>query len=266
MPRDLSDVLHYFGPELAAPKGSRGRFAAPEPKRRAAPTALQIVGVPIGDRDVVRAALTWNLAVEAARLGARALVLTPENAHSSPLWPHSGSGPLGVELRSTLARDLENLGVEARAIASEKGRGPAEGGLVFVGIPPDWLESAAGESPLLRWSLLFSSSRTSDLKDTLRTARTILERQPEGRVGVTIHGAQCRSEAENAFMRLARAARRSLPRDLSSYGLLVDDLHVYRAIVAQRPIGLSHPQSPAARALRDVAELLLGDTGEKRLG
>ena len=266
MARDLSDVLHYFGPELAAPKGSRGRFAAPETERSAAPSALQIVSVPIGDRDVVRAALTWNLAVEVARLGARAVVLSPENSHSSPLWPHFGSGPLGVELRSTLARDLENLAVEARAVASEKSRGPSEGGLVFVGIPPDWLESTAGESPLLRWSLLFSSSRTSDLKDTLRITRTILKRQPEARIGVTIHGAQRRSEAETAFIRLARAARRNLRCDLCSYGLLVDDLHVYRAIVAQRPIGLAHPQSPAARALRDVAELLLGDAREKRLG
>jgi MinD-like ATPase involved in chromosome partitioning or flagellar assembly len=46
---------------------------------------------------------------------------------------------------------------------------------------------------------------------------------------------------------------------VQSYGLLVDALHVYRAIVAQRPIGLAHPQSPAARALRDVAQLLLTD-------
>ena len=264
MPRDLSDVLHYFGPELAEPKGSKGRFAAPAPA--ATPSALRVVSVPIGGRDVVRAALTWNLAVEVSRLGARALILSPEVAHYSPLWPHSGSGPLGVELRPTLASDLESLALEASAIAVEKSSGPTEGGLVFVGIPPDWLESTPAESTLLCWSLLFSSSRTSDLKETLKIARTILERQPNGQVGVTIHGAQCRSEAETAFMRLARAARRSLPRDVCSYGLLVDDLHVYRAIVAQRPIGLSHPQSPAARALRDVAELLLGDAGEKRLG
>ena len=33
----------------------------------------------------------------------------------------------------------------------------------------------------------------------------------------------------------------------------------HRAIVARRPIGLEHPQSPAARALRDVARLVLED-------
>jgi MinD-like ATPase involved in chromosome partitioning or flagellar assembly len=55
-------------------------------------------------------------------------------------------------------------------------------------------------------------------------------------------------------------ALRHLSAKLLSYGLLVDDLHVYRAIVSGRPVGLEHPQSPAARALRDVARLLLEDT------
>ena len=259
-------MLHYFGPELAAPEGSRGRFAPPAPKPANTASALPVIGVPIGDRDVVRAALTWNLAVEVARLGARALVLSPEAALASPLWPHSGSGPLGVELRPTLASNPESLALEAAQAAAERSPGPTEGGLVFVGIPPAWLDAMPRESPLLRWSLLFSSSGTSDLKETLKVANTILERQNGGRVGITIHGAQSRSEAETAFLRLARAARRSLPGDLTSYGLLVDDLQVYRAIVAQRPIGLAHPQSPAARALRDVANLLLGDAQEKSDG
>jgi MinD-like ATPase involved in chromosome partitioning or flagellar assembly len=51
-----------------------------------------------------------------------------------------------------------------------------------------------------------------------------------------------------------------------SYGLLVDDLHIYRASVAHRPIGLEHPQSRAARALRDVAQLLLDDAQDPGLG
>ena len=76
---------------------------------------------------------------------------------------------------------------------------------------------------------------------------------------MTIHGARRISDAERAFDRLADVASRHLRRTPVSYGLLVDDLHVYRAIVARRPIGLEHPQSPAARALRDVAQLVLED-------
>ena len=44
------------------------------------------------------------------------------------------------------------------------------------------------------------------------------------------------------------------------------DLHLYRAIIAGRPIGLAHPQSPAARALADVARLLLQDLQEAGRG
>ena len=44
-----------------------------------------------------------------------------------------------------------------------------------------------------------------------------------------------------------------------SYGVLLEDLQVYRALTQRRPIGLSAPQSRPARALRDVARLLLED-------
>jgi len=37
---------------------------------------------------------------------------------------------------------------------------------------------------------------------------------------------------------------------------LVEDLDVFRAIVAQQPIGRAHPNSLAARALRETAKLV----------
>ena len=243
------------------PSRTRPKAGLPEKKPRpgSQPPSPQIVGVPIGDRDVVRAAFTWNLAVEVARLGGHALVISPDDVSPSPLWPQAGAGPLGVELRPTLATDLKSLDQAARE-ASAGTRGGAEGGLTFVRIPPLWLNAGWKDCALLRWTLLFTSSKTSDLQDTLKTARAIVQKQPQARVGITIHGAERRAEAETAFARLAQAARKNLGHDVQSYGLLVDDLHVYRAIVAQRPIGLAHPQSPAARALRDVAQLLLTDT------
>ena len=258
MPRNLADVLHHFGPELAKPDVPEGGLAQKKPRPSPRPSSPQIVGVPIGDRDVVRAAFTWNLAVEVARLGGDALVISPDDVSPSPLWPQAGAGPLGVELRPTLAKDLKSLDQIAREAAAGA-RGGAEGGLIFVRIPPLWLNAGWEDCALLRWTLLFTSSKTSDLQDALKTARAIVQKQSQARVGITIHGAECRAEAETAFARIAQAARKNLGHDVQSYGLLVDALHVYRAIVAQRPIGLAHPQSPAARALRDVAQLLLTD-------
>ncbi|MBY0399611.1 hypothetical protein K2X89_04905, partial [Myxococcota bacterium] len=73
-------------------------------------------------------------------------------------------------------------------------------------------------------------------------------------------------EARESFDELARRCRERLGVGLSSYGLLTDELDVYRAIAAGRPIGDSHPHSPAARALRDVARLIYEDARSRVLG
>jgi hypothetical protein len=78
-------------------------------------------------------------------------------------------------------------------------------------------------------------------------------------VGVTIHGVRSIDEARGAFYALVSALEPELRERLVSYGLLLDDLDVYRAIVNRRPVGVIHPQSRAARALADVARLLLSD-------
>ena len=286
MTRNLADVLDYFLPPKKNSGPADSRQSTPDPQPQApdpdAPTRphrartrregeeplqlLPILALPIGDRDVVRAAFTWNLAVEIARLGGRARVLTPDPDDPSPLWPEPGMGPLGTELMPVVADDLGSLYRIALESAVMRPRDREEkGGVVFVRVPPAWLLKPGEGAPLLRWSLLFSSSRTNDLKESYGLSKLILGAQPEARVGVTIHGAQSRREAEAAFNRLARTTEKGIGQNLLSYGLLVDDLHVYRAIVAQRPIGLAHPQSPAARALRDVARMLLEDAGSPNL-
>ena len=83
--------------------------------------------------------------------------------------------------------------------------------------------------------------------------------EPGAEVGVTLHGVESVAEARPAFGRLAGRFEAELGRPLRSFGLLLDDLLVYRAVVERRPVVLSHPQSLAARALADVARLLLGD-------
>jgi hypothetical protein len=127
-------------------------------------------------------------------------------------------------------------------------------------VPPAWLEGAGDARALLRWVLLLSAGDAHDLLETYALAKAVLRRSPDARVGVAIHGAQRVAEAAQAFGRLAGATARHLGHSVVSYGLLVDDLHVYRGIVARRPIGLEHPQSRAARSLRDVARMLLEDS------
>lgn len=268
MPRDLGDVLHYFLPEPESADDEirpLQRDGAPPVRIEAAlPAALPLLALPVADRDVVRAALVWNLAVEIARLGGRVSLVTRRSATTPLLWPEPGRGPLGSEVVHASADDLVSLRCAALDIAVAQAAAAREGGVVLLCLPPGWLRATA-EASLLRWFLLFSTAERRDLMATYGLAKALIQRDRDACVGVTIHGARRVGDAERAFGRLADVASRHLQRSPVSYGLLVDDLHVYRAIVARRPIGLEHPQSPAARALRDVARLVLEDARKTAL-
>lgn len=266
MPRDLEDVLDYLLPgapsavPAAESRVTPGRDTVPDARTRSSrPAALPILALPIGDRDVVRAAFAWNLAVEIARLGASATLLAPSESNSAPLWPPPGRGPIGAEFVLVQTGNLQQLNHAALDIAVSRAADSSDGGVVLVRVPLDWIRGACDSRALLRWVLLFASPEPRDLQEAYGLAKCVLRSGAPSRVGITIHGARRIREAERAFGRLAATALRHLQHSVVSYGLLVDDLQVYRAIVARRPIGLEHPQSRAARALRDVAWLVLED-------
>jgi hypothetical protein len=287
LPRKLEDVLDYFLPEAGAPSSVLRSNAHPgdEPKRtnrphsdwnpgstpaprtRAErPAALPIIALPIGDRDVVHAAFAWNLVVEVARLGANATLIAPADSAATSLWPPSGRGPVGAQLELVHATNLRELNRAALDTAVSRAADAKNGGVILARVPPAWLNGASEGRALLRWVLLFAATEPEGLRETYRLAKRVVRVGPTPRIGITIHGARRIEDAERAFSRLADTAQRHLGHSVVSYGLLVDDLHIYRAIVAHRPIGLEHPQSRAARALRDVAGLLLDDAQDHALG
>ncbi len=287
MPRKLEDVLDYFLPGVGAPSSVLRANARPgeDPKRTnhprsewnpgstpnprtrtERPAALPIIALPIGDRDVVHAAFAWNLVVEAARLGANATLLAPADPAAASLWPPSGRGPVGARLELVRAANLRELNRAALDAAVSRAADAKNGGVILARVPPAWLNGASEGRALLRWVLLFAATEPESLRETYGLAKRVVRVGPTPRIGITIHGARRIEEAERAFSRLADTAQRHLGHSVVSYGLLVDDLHIYRAIVAHRPIGLEHPQSRAARALRDVARLLLDDAQDHALG
>jgi hypothetical protein len=287
LPRKLEDVLDYFLPGVDAPSSvpradvhsvegpkrtnhSHSEWnpgSNPNPRtREERPAALPIIALPIGDGDVVHAAFAWNLVVEAARLGANATLLAPADSAAASLWPPSGPGPVGAKLELVDAANLRELNRAALDTAVSRAADAKNGGVILARVPPAWLDGASDGRALLRWVLLFATTEPNNLRETYGLAKRVARVGPTPRIGITIHGARRIDEAEHAFSRLADTAQRHLGHSVVSYGLIVDDLHIYRAIVAHRPIGLEHPQSRAARALRDVARLLLDDAQDHALG
>jgi hypothetical protein len=227
--------------------------------------ALPILTVPVAGRDVVRAAFAWNLTVELARLGAHAVMVAPHDPQAAPLWPEPGRGPLGAQVSYPAVRDLVGLGHAALDTAIAGAADANEGGVVVVCVPPEWLVRGAVMRPLLRWILLFGTPEKSDLRESYALTKLAYRRGSDPLVGLVIHGVRRLREAERAYGLVAGVAARHLGRSPQSYGLLADDLHVYRAIAARRPIGLEHPQSRAARALGDVARMLWNDAQKMSL-
>jgi hypothetical protein len=278
LPRDLADVLHYFLPELEAPTrttsvagpsraatGPNESSGSPE-RPTAAIHALPVLGLAVGDRDVVRATLVWNLAVETARLSGTAVLLTPESEQAAPLWPEPGPGPLGCELIVRPAKDLASLYDQAHEIARERAEDNRGGGTVFVRIPPEWLQSEMAPPGHPRWHLLLSGRRPAELDEAIETAAQLIRTHPGSDIGLSIHGVTRVEDARRAFEHASERLERETGQAFVSYGLLVNDLHVFRAIAAQRPIGLAHPEAPAARALTDVARLISVDARSRSVG
>lgn len=249
MPRDLGDVLHYFIPESGDPERPR-----PERLTRDEAPRAHALSLPIGDHDVVRSALAWNLAVELTSQGMRSCVIAPGQDPESPLWPVSSEGPLSVEVDLVDASSLETLASRVR----ERLAAPRSVRLAISRVPPRWLLGARDSRDpeslrLLDWVLLFTTPDRNDLIESYGLIKLIRRIHPRARIAVALHGTADAGEAERALDRLEAACVRHLGAGIETRGVLRDDLHLYRAIVSERPVGLAHPQSPVAKALREFA-------------
>ena len=243
MARDLGDVLHLFAPELAGAEAS----------------VPPIVGVPLARPEPTAVALLRNLAVETARQGARVSLLAPRSL----------AGEANADLVGVARPPIDEEDPAAVAHAAERALRATprfERGFVFAAFPSGWLAKASEVNTLLRWTLVFVRPDEASLTDAAWTLEAIAAHAPRARIGVTVHGVRTVHEARDCFEHLALRIERRLGCALTSYGLLVDDVRLSRSIVTGRPIALTSPQSAAARALADVASLLLTDAGADRDG
>lgn len=251
MARELADVAHFFLPEEPAGEALSAASAGPS-------GSAHMVCVPIAPRDVARQALLWNLAVEIARQGAPVALVVPASDGCAP-WPDAGRGPLGVEVAESESGQLAALADAARDAAARACARSATTPLVLVAVPLAGLRKGADGGPLLRRVLLLTRPDERELVETWAALDAISEQAPGAQVGACVFGVRSLADARRTFEGLAALAELELERTLTSYGVLIDDVHLSRSIVSQRPIVLAQPGSPAARALADVATMLLAD-------
>lgn len=266
MPRDLSEVLHYFLPELGTPPPAPALPARPERAERAPGLPLSILGVPLGERDLVHAACAWNLAVETARQGGMSVIVLPRGETASPLAPPGDAAAQGVEVVEAPVRDPGGLGGFARRLAGERGRSARDGGIVFVWIPGAWLEGPDSFDEAVRWFLLFATPGERGERLAFDRAKRLAERSRGAEIGIALHGVRDAREARTSFEALADHCQRQLGLALVRYGICVDDLDLYRAIAAGRAVSSACPESAGARSLARIAGQLYEDARSRILG
>jgi hypothetical protein len=226
MARELEDVLHYFLPPPAS---------AP---------AVQRISVPLAARDVVRLALLWNLAVEAARQGARAALVVPRAGRCAP-WLRPGSGPLGVDVTEVEADCFAALAAAADEATSRLLSRPGGPALVLVGVPIEWLRPNSAPGCAIDRVLLLMRPEERGLVETWAALEFVCEQAPQARIGVSLFGVASLAAAQRAFEGLAALIELEFGRPLASYGVLIDDVQLSRSILSQQPFAISQPDTPA---------------------
>jgi len=254
-----------MAPEVAD-LASELRFARRGPEPESGPDAggARLVCVPIAARDVARPALLWNLAVEMARQGTPAALVVPAPGGCAA-WPAPGRGPLGVEVVEAEPATLPVLAEAARAAGARAAARSTTPPFVLIGVPVASLRKDADAASLLERVLLLTRPDERELLETWAALDAIAEQAPGAALGACVFGVRSLADARRTFESLAALAELELERTLTSYGVLIDDVHLSRSIVSQRPIALAQPGTPAARALADVAAMLIADAGGEAL-
>ncbi len=247
MARTLGDVLHHFAPELG-PTDPRPAASDDAPPPR-------VVAVALERGDLLRAAVLWNLAVETARAGAACEALVPVGTMTEA---PGDAAPLGVGLIAAAPEPGETLADVARQRAAAAPRaGSEQRRVAMVGVQA---ADAGGLCASVDLALLVCGCDAASRSRAESVGRHLL-RSGAPPPGIVIHGAHTLDEARRAFEAVACPLEHVAGEAIPSYGLLVDDLALYRSVVERRPVGLARPQSPAALALADVAALVAADLG-----
>ena len=231
----------------------------PATARGGRPAALPILAVPVGERDVVRAAFVWNLAVEIARLGASATLIAPSPPEPSPIWPEAGPGPVGAEVVLTPADGLAQLHRAALDLAVARAADSADGGLVLVCVPPAWLGRPAMGARCCAGSCC-SHRRNASTCSRPTASPSACSRRATRRGSASRSTAPAASRKRRARSCTSRGSPRATSAAISRATGCSSTISTSIALSCRGDRSDSSiPQSRAARALRDVARLLLED-------
>ena len=91
------------------------------------------------------------------------------------------------------------------------------------------------------------------MTDAYAVIKTVLTRRPNAMVVVVVNQARSYSEGMSTFQKIAHVTRKFLGRELALGGIVPIDETVEQSVAERVPVVISHPASPAARAIVSIA-------------
>jgi flagellar biosynthesis protein FlhG len=244
---------------------------------------VRVIAVTSGKGGVGKTNVTANLAILAAQQGRRVLVvdgdlglanveivfgLTPRYhlGHlldgTAELPQVLASGPEGVRVlpggsgvRSLTALDdaqklrfmsaLDTIEDDFDLVLIDTGAGIGDNVLFFVG--------GAQEA------LLVLTPEPTSLSDAYAAVKVLSLEGGVEHFNVLVNLAATEQQARDIYEKLCTVSRRFLKARLKLLGQLPRDENIHRAVLLQRPLVHAFPHSPAARAMKAVADRLLSE-------
>jgi flagellar biosynthesis protein FlhG len=261
----------------------RSLVSAPRPEPQSAPAPLRVIAVTSGKGGVGKTNISANLAVLAAKMGKRVLVIDADlglanveivfglkpRYHMGDLInssisiddvlidaPHgvkilpAGSGvqsltQLSPEEKLRFVASLEPVQDKFDIVIVDSGAGIGDNVLFFVG--------AAQEA------VLVVSPEPTSLVDAYATVKVLSQKAGVRHFNVIINPVVDELPAREIFHKLTAVTSRFLSASVRHLGYIPRDENLHRAIMAQRPLVDAFPHSPASRAMHTIADKLFNE-------
>jgi flagellar biosynthesis protein FlhG len=112
-------------------------------------------------------------------------------------------------------------------------------------------------------ALVVVTPEPTSITDAYGAIKTIAARVARPRIRVAVNMASNAAEGEEVFRRLDRVARHFLSLPLELAGIVPHDEAVREAVRKRVPFLVASPDAPASRAVRAIADRLLGENGRE---
>lgn len=106
--------------------------------------------------------------------------------------------------------------------------------------------------------LLVTTPEPTAITDAYAVIKMIHSKNPQAQIRLIINRVSTPREGKQTADKLNMVAKQFLGMELQTLGYVPDDASVSKAVKQQRPFLLSHPQSQAARSIRELVDTYIG--------